>query len=422
MRNSGLVFSFEFKSILRKKSYLATTLILCLIVVAAVIIPSFLAKKEESAEDALIVDGDNFFVAAEHFTEEDVADLMSDGGYYCATGELKDFSLLKNIKQEYADEDSLKTALAEDEIAFGVVFYSASDFVFMVNGEQNPIAGAFIEQQLLNYNRLNYFGANNIDPALIPGIYNVQVNATTVDISQKGIGNFVLAMIYTVLLYMLIIMYGTTVSSSVAREKDNRTMELLIANTKADYLIIGKTLAAGLAGILQVLAMIITLLLSLKFSGQDIVELIGGFLELNTTTIITMVLFGLTGYISYLFIYAALGALVSKMEDVNYAVTPVMLIFIAAYLIAIYGMGNPHGLLLKAASYFPLTSVLAMPVRTILLNISLIEILISAAIMLVSIVVFSFLAIRIYRLGSLNYGNRMKFGKTLKMIFRGEDI
>ena len=95
-------------------------------------------------------------------------------------------------------------------------------------------------------------------------------------------------------------------------------------------------------------------------------ELIGGFIELNTTTIISMILFGLTGYISYLFIYAALEHWF-QMEDVNYAVTPVMLIFVAAYFCYL-GMANPHSLLLKAAPYFPLTSVLAMPVRTILLN------------------------------------------------------
>ena len=421
MRNSGLVFGFEFRSILRKKSYLVTTIILCLIAVAAVIIPSILAKKEKSPEDTLIVDGDLSLNVNEEFIEENLNNVLADGGYYLATDELKEFSLLKNIKQEYADEDSLKTALSNDEIPFGVVFHSANDFVFMVNGETNPIASTLIEQQLLNFNRMNFFKTNNIDPTLIDEVYNVQVNTTNIDISQKGIGNFALAMIYTFLLYMLIIMYGTTVSTSVAREKDNRTMEVLIANTKADSLIIGKTLAAGLAGFLQVLALIITLLVSLKFSGQDIVGLIGGFLELNTTTYVTMILFGLTGYISYLFIYAALGALVSKVEDVNYAVTPVMLIFISAYLITMLGMENPHNSLLKVASYFPLTSVLAMPVRTILLNISPIEILISATIMLFSIAVFSLLAIRIYRLGSLNYGNRMKFGKTLKIIFRGED-
>ncbi|HHU52583.1 MAG TPA: ABC transporter permease [Clostridiaceae bacterium] len=420
MRNSGLVFSFELKSILRKKSYLVTTIILCLIVVAAVVIPTVLAKKEKQPEDVLIIDGNVPSSVLEDFPDEDINDTIANGGYFMATDELKDFPLIKNIKQEYTDEDSLKTALSNDEISYGVVFNSANDFVFMVNGESNPVASSLFEQQLLNFNRMNYFEANQINPGLIDEIYGVQVNATNVDISQKGIGNFALAMIYTFLLYMLIIMYGTTVSTSVAREKDNRTMELLIANTKADYLIIGKTFAAGLAGILQVLALIVTLLISLKFTGQDIVGLIGGFLELNMTTIVTMIIFSLTGYISYLFIYAALGALVSKVEDVNYAVTPVMLIFIAAYLITMLGMENPHNTLLKVASYFPLTSVLAMPVRTILLNISPVEILISTAIMLLSIVVFSILAIRIYRLGSLNYGNRMKFGKTLKMIIRGE--
>ena len=207
MRNSGLVFSFEFKSILRKKSYFATTIILCLIVVAAVIIPSYLTKKEKSPEEA-----------SEKISAEYIDDILSDGGYYLATDELKDFSLLRNMKQEFADEDSLKTALTKKEIPFGIIFYSSSDFVFMVNGEQNTIVSTFIEEQLLNFNRINYFETNKIDPELITGIYSVQVNATNVDISQKGMGNFVFAMIYTVLLYMLIIMYGTTVSSSVQKK------------------------------------------------------------------------------------------------------------------------------------------------------------------------------------------------------------
>ena len=73
---------------------------------------------------------------------------------------------------------------------------------------------------------------------------------------------------------------------------------------------------------------------------------------MNMTTIVTMIIFSLTGYISYLFIYAALEHWF-QVEDVNYAVTPVMLIFIAAYLITMLGMENPHNTLLKVASYFP---------------------------------------------------------------------
>ena len=57
----------------------------------------------------------------------------------------------------------------------------------MVN-EQNTIVSTFIEEQLLNFNRINYFETNKIDPELITGIYSVQVNATNVDISQKAWG------------------------------------------------------------------------------------------------------------------------------------------------------------------------------------------------------------------------------------------
>ncbi|HZJ68520.1 MAG TPA: ABC transporter permease, partial [Candidatus Eisenbacteria bacterium] len=71
--------------------------------------------------------------------------------------------------------------------------------------------------------------------------------------------------------------------------------------------------------------------------------------------------------------------------------------------------------------FIPFTSVLVMPVRCLVVYVPGYELFISAAIMLITIILLSYLAIRIYRLGSLNYGNRMKFGPTIKMIFRGED-
>jgi len=101
---------------------------------------------------------------------------------------------------------------------------------------------------------------------------------------------------------MMIILYGSTVSTSVAREKDNRTMEVLIANTKADYLIVGKTLAAGLAGLLQIILLIAVALTTIQISGQNVMELLTELqFNLNLTTIIATVFFGVAGYISYLF-------------------------------------------------------------------------------------------------------------------------
>ncbi|NLJ94200.1 MAG: hypothetical protein GX326_01705, partial [Clostridiaceae bacterium] len=48
MRNIGLVFDFEFKGIIRKKTFIITTIILCLIAFAVILIPSFLVRDSQT--------------------------------------------------------------------------------------------------------------------------------------------------------------------------------------------------------------------------------------------------------------------------------------------------------------------------------------------------------------------------------------
>lgn len=420
MKNIGLVFSFEFKAILRKKSFLITSLILCLIVVAVIIVPSLLSKNTQTSFSNLSVK--DYAITSEDGTNQDeLTKSIAGGGFVLETDDLEKFSALSVFETKYTTETDLIIALENDEISYGVVFQSANSYKFLVNGQKNELAEQIINQSLLQYNRENYFSSQGINHELIDDIYGLNINSENIDISEQGPGNFLYSMAYTFIMYMMIILYGSTVSTSVAREKDNRTMEVLIANTKADYLIVGKTLAAGLAGLLQIILLIVVALTTIQISGQNVMELLTELqFNLNITTIIATVFFGIAGYISYLFIYAALGAMVSKIEDINYAVTPITLLFVGAYFITFTGIQAPHNPIFKFASYFPLTSVLAMPVRSSLLNIDSIEIIISAIIMLISIVIFSIIAIRIYRLGSLNYGNRMKFIKTIKMIIKGE--
>lgn len=420
MKNIGIVFSFELKAILRKKSYIITTIILCLIVLSLIILPGFWANNNDTSIGDLDLN-DPDLIVENGISSTDLEENLEKGGYVLQTDSLAGFQTLEIFEQKFDSEDGLKLALENDQIAYGVVFQDINKFTFLVNGNQNDLASQLIYQSLIKYNRELYFESHGLNPELIDEIYELSVNVDNVDISQQATGNFIFSMAYTFLMYMMIIMYGSTVSTSVAREKDNRTMEVLIANTKSDYLIIGKTFAAGLAGIIQIIVLATTAFVAIQLTGDNLIGLLSGVsLDINLTTIVATIFFGIAGYLSYLFIYAALGAMVSKVEDINYAVTPITLLFVGAYVITFIGLQVPHSPVFKFASYFPLTSVLAMPVRSSLINIELIEIIISAVIMLISIVVFSVLAIRIYRLGSLNYGNRMKLGRTLKMIFKGQ--
>ena len=148
---------------------------------------------------------------------------------------------------------------------------------------------------------------------------------------------------------------------------------------------------------------------------QEIVDGLFGGLSMDGLLIFLM--FTVFGYILYLFIYASLGSLVSKIEDVSSSVTPITLLFIVAYGIAAVGMEAPNTLLVKVSSFVPFSSILTMPVRYFQMSVPWYELAISMVLMLLTTLFFAYVSIKIYRMGSLNYGNKIKLSKAIKMIF-----
>ncbi len=425
MRNIGIVFGFELKSIMQKKSFLITTILLSFAIFAAILIPTFVSNRDADESEGSSSMSQN---TDESVNEDTTPGLDERVGLMIEDSLLQEISTYTDAFVEtrrFDTEDEMTKALQQEEIEYGLEISSLKDFMIFTDGQNTEMLYSIIEQNLVFANRIK-----NLEDAGLSGlqinqkyetIYNDEISGQTKDISVRENGNIMFGTAYTIFMYMIILLYGSTVSSSVTREKDNRTMEVLIANTKSDYLIIGKTLAAGLAGLLQILILIISLFSALKIADIPLSELSNIIaLDIDSLTILVVIFFGITGYIFYLFIYAALGAMVSKMEDVNYAVMPVTFMFIAAYLITFMGITVPNNFIFRIGSFIPFTSVLAMPVRYLIYHVPVSELAISALIMLLSIAVFSYLAIRIYRLGSLNYGNRMKFFKTLRLIFKGE--
>lgn len=109
-----------------------------------------------------------------------------------------------------------------------------------------------------------------------------------------------------------------------------------------------------------------------------------------------------------------LGALVSKTEDISKSSMPVLMIYIVSFFIAIFGMTDSNSMLMKVASYIPFTSGNAMFVRASMGSVELWEVLLSGGILAASCVVAGVLAAKIFRFGTLHYGNPIKFRTALK--------
>src|SRR5699024_5550074 len=127
----------------------------------------------------------------------------------------------------------------------------------------------------------------------------------------------------------------------------------------------------------------------------------GGMLDflfqIPRNVLIAYIVFGILSYLLYAFIFGILGALVSKTEDISKSATPVTLIYVASFLIAMMGLYDSDSFLMKVASFVPFTSGNAMFIRVSMGNVALWEILVSVLILVVTCAAAGVLAAKLFR-------------------------
>jgi len=139
----------------------------------------------------------------------------------------------------------------------------------------------------------------------------------------------------------------------------------------------------------------------------DMIKSIGFDLsKLEPSLFIYFLLFYLIGYFTYGTLSAAIGSLVSRTEELNQAITPVMVLIVIAFFIAFSGTQDPNTALVKITSFIPFLAPLIMFVRIGMSDPAIWEIWTSIAIQLVAIWGLSWLSAKIYRTGVLMYGKR----------------
>ena len=130
--------------------------------------------------------------------------------------------------------------------------------------------------------------------------------------------------------------------------------------------------------------------------------------------LITFAFFGLGGLLFYVFIYGAMGALVSKTEDINKSAGSVQFVIMIVYFIGLSQLNNVDGILMKVLSFLPISSYSAMFARVALGNVSFAEIAVSFVILIVSTIAVGILGSKIYRMGTLRYGNPLTLRNAFK--------
>ena len=253
------------------------------------------------------------------------------------------------------------------------------------------------------------------DSAAVEQIYGFSPVSETIVLGKDSISNFLYTYLLIFVLYFMVLLYGNSVAVSVAQEKSNRAMEVLVTSTSSNSLIFGKVLAGAAAGFVQTGIMIGAALVSYQFNREAWGGMLDFVFHIPGSVLLAIAMFGLFGYILYAFCYGVLGALVSKTEDVSRNAGPVMFLFIAAFLLTMFNLQNSDGIVMKVLSFIPFTSPYGMFVRVAMGNVAFWETLLSFALLAGTIWVVATVGAKIYRMGTLMYGNPIKLSKAFKM-------
>ncbi|MBO0588959.1 ABC transporter permease [Sporosarcina sp. E16_8] len=226
------------------------------------------------------------------------------------------------------------------------------------------------------------------------------------------------------LIYFAVIVYSSMIATEVAAEKSSRVMEILISSVSPVKHMFAKVLGIGSLGLLQMVLLGLAGYIALKTTSSEMTEGLFtylGFSNMNVGTLVYALIFFLLGYFLFATLAALLGSLVSRTEDVQQIIMPMTLLIVAAFMIAMTGLGNPEMAYVKYASFFPFFAPLVMFLRVGMLELPVWEPLLSIAIMLVTIFILGFFGARVYRGGVLMYGPSRSLKDIKKAIQLGKE-
>jgi len=221
------------------------------------------------------------------------------------------------------------------------------------------------------------------------------------------------------IIYFSVIMYANMIAMEVATEKSSRVMEILISSVSPIKQMFAKIIGIGLLSLTQLAVFLSVGYFSLKQNMESLNEGffgVYGFSDIPLGTIIYAIVFFILGYFLYATLAAFLGSLVSRIEDVQQMITPMTMLVVAGFMIAMFGLGKPDAPFITVTSFIPFFTPMIMFLRVGMLTIPVWEAMVGIAILVATIVFLATFGARVYRGGVLMYGQSNSFKDIKKAL------
>jgi ABC-2 type transport system permease protein len=418
MKKIWTLIKREYKESVFKKSFIIITILTPFLMVALGLIPSLLLMMETDEPVRIhVVDQTNFVFP--EFAKA-LNDTLKDGS---AEYILKNIITKPDVIESVLNEQK---QLVENESIDGVVYIPHT---IIKEGKiqyfAKNVANFSINQRIKNSigkivtdHRIHQSG---LDPAIINKLTK-RLEMKTIKIvkggeeSERGfMEEYFTTLIFVLILYMTLILYGTAIMRSIVQEKTTRIIEILLSSTNPFQLMTGKIIGQGSVGLTQYLIWAL-FGIGLVLFGGNIMPASGDYFNFPASLFIYFVIYYILGYFVYAVLFAAIGAMTNSDQEAQQLSFPVIMLLIIPLLLIGFLVKNPDSPTIVVLSLIPFFSPIIMFARINLTAPSFLEIGGSILILLATIFFLIWIVSKIYRVGILMYGKRPTMPEIIRWV------
>jgi len=438
MNNLGIIIKREYLTRVKKRSFLLLTFLGPLFFAALMIAPSLLmlrSEKMESKKAIVVLDESGMF-------EGKIENTDANTFIY---------------ENENANIDSLKKFVF-DGIYDAFLYIPSTSLNIPVNAKlysdkQIPMTlSSHIEREMKQVVEHQKLLASGIDPDIVKAS-KTSINVSTIRMDEESGEKtsyaeleYIIGLVLALVIYFAIFLFSNQVLRGVIEEKTNRIIEVIISSVKPFELMMGEIVGIALVGLTQFLLWIVLTIgiylvasgiligpevmspsgtvmteeisqIAETTEGQDIMlEAVNMVQSINFGAILWSFLFYFVfGYLLYAAMFAAIGGMVDNETDSNQFSTVVSLPLLVAIVCSTAMVNNPDSSLGLWLSMIPFTSPISMMIR-IPFGVPYWQVAVSLILLILTFILITWLAGKIYRTGILMYGKKPSFKEIWKWL------
>ena len=411
---------------IKSKWFIGINIMLAIVVIALININSIIAFfGGDFSEEVKILVIDNTEISYPVF-KETIKELTQEED----TGKI-------TVKESTQSEKKLQKKLKDNEIA--IVFDNDKEsFVsskIISNEKIDSTTYQYITQGLNTTKTSVALVKTNTDPTLLAKISSPMEIERVVLSDQKSVDEnmeMVMGTLFPTLIlpfFMLIIFLVQMIGGEICEEKTTKSMEIIISNVSPKAHLFSKVLASNIFIIIQAILLVIYSVIGILISTKGQLQIdpnvdtlltatvSSGFLDKVINLLPAVIILMILSFIAYSLIAGILASMTTNMEDFSQIQTPIMLVLLAGYYLAIMAGMFDGSTLIRVLSYVPFLSCLIAPSLYIIGQITMIDVIISILILILTIFLMTKYGLKIYKIGILNYSNEKiwtRFAKAIK--------